>query len=711
MFDLRKIPMLRVLVPFFCGVYTGVHLNEKIESARLIILLLIVLLVLLVTVFVIFKWQRQRPAVLPWINSLLLCLLLYGAGVGTGIQSKPRDPGLPVDQWVLVRGELCGSAQGGHYGYEFPMKVQLICSADSIYRFKTELKCYMPEPADSLLPDQGESWQFSGKLASIRNSGNPGMPDYRAIMGRKNCWYRFYISSSAISTRFNREVEDAGKKFVSARIRSLVSEHWYGEEKELSLLKAVCLGDRSLLSDDLRQAYAEAGGMHLLAVSGLHVGLVWWVLQYMTGWMSLIFRKGRQQIMLVLGLLWFYAFITGFSSSVCRSVTMFSLFSVSRMKGERSQPLNVIFASAFLLVLINPPRLMDPGFQLSYAAITGIVAFHPLALRLVRVKNRVLRWIWEAASVSLAAQLTTAPLVIYYFHQIPIYSLITSLIAIPLLSILIAIFVCSVPFIAVGILEQFFSYLLMQVARLMNRSVECLSNIPGAVLEELQLDPIGLLVWFLVLLLAMICLHDKKRLPFYLILFSISFSLIWHSFSGLERRSSSELVIAHFRGASHLSFRMGEKVDHYCWYRDSISLDFMKTYRELAWNKRIYKNSLFEADVLDSMPGCAASCIKLREGVWLVGGDGIRGLVLKAPVNEVPLELLFDDLGLKHRTLPDFILLSDVPAEGELQRCQYLEEATFVLDGSMPKWYKQRTLAGWGHAYLTDQAGAYVKRW
>jgi len=709
MFDLRKIPMLRVLVPFFGGVLSGFHLYPKIELTQMFILLLSLTL----SVFVIFKWQsqRQKPSALAWINSLLLFLLLYVAGAGTGIQSRPQDPGLPVDRDLQVRGELCGSAHPGRYGHVFDLNVQLICSADSTYRIRTLLKCYMPVPADSLLPEAGETWQFSGKLSSIRNSGNPGQPDYRAIMGRKNCWYRFYISSSVIEASFNRQLESVERKFNSARIRRLVSQHWKGEEEEISLLKAVCLGDRSSLSDDMRQAYTAAGGMHLLAVSGLHVGLIWWVLQYMTAWMKLIFRKGIQQSLLVVGLLWYYAFISGFSSSVCRSVTMFSLFSVSRMRGERVQPLSVIFASAFLLILINPLRLMDLGFQLSYAAITGIVVLHPLALRVLRVKNRVLRWIWEAMSVSLAAQLATAPLVIYYFHQLPLYSLVTSLIVIPMLSILIAIFVSSVPFVLAGILENLSSFLLVLMARIMNRSVEYLSRLPGAVLHDLQLEPITLLIYLLVLLLSMLVLHGQKRLPFYLILLSISFSLSWHSFSAIKRRSSSELVIAHFRGASLLSLRVGDKVDHFCWYRDSTSRDYMNTYIKQTWNRRIYRNCLFEEDDMDTCSGSAACCIKLREGAWLVGGDGPCGLVLRLPGSEDLLDHLYGDQSLRHRVWPEFILLSGEVPQDELQCPENLEEVTLVLDGSMPKWYKKRYLARWKQIYLTDQAGAYVKRW
>jgi len=706
MFDLRKIPMLRVLVPFFGGVLTGFQVCSKIQPWWVIVLSLL----LWVLAFAIFKLQRLKPAWLPWLMAPLLCLLLFIVGVGTGIKTRPLDPGLPVEELVLVKGELRGSPQKGSYAYAFDMELDLLWSADTICRTSTLLKCYLPLQSDSLLPAQGEIWQFSGKLVSIRNSGNPGSPDYRSIMGWKNYWYRFYVSSVTEGAHFNKEVAGRERRLAPERIRSLVSDHWHGDREEVSLLKAVCLGDRSALTDDMRQAYTAAGGMHLLAVSGLHVGLIWWVLQYMTGWMSLLLRKEIQRTVLVVGLLWFYAFITGFSSSVCRSVTMFSFFSASRMMGERAQPLNVILVSAFLLVLIEPVRLTDVGFQLSYTAIIGIITLHPLVLRKVRVKNRLLRWVWEATSVSLAAQVSTAPLVIYYFHQLPIYSLITSLIAVPLLSLLIAIFVCSVPFVSMGILENLSSFLLVELARLMNRSMEHLSSMPGAVLDGLQLDRISLLVWILGLLMGMIALYGRRRIP-YLLLFLISFSLVWNSFSALKRRSSSELLIAHFRGASMVSIREGVRVDHYCWYRDSSSLDYMKAYRELTWSKRFFENRLYEEDKGIRITGGSSACVKLREGAWLLGGDSFRGLVLTEHMDACLWDGLYSDSSGNKAGLPDFILLSGEPMMDGLKKKSWMHEVTFVMDGSNRSWYKERMLAKWDRIYLTDQRGAYVKRW
>jgi competence protein ComEC len=590
------------------------------------------------------------------------------------------------------------------------MKLHLLSSVDTSCGVITILKCYLNMPADSILPSPGEIWQFSGKLLPIRNSGNPGSPDFRSIMGRKNCWYRFYAPSNEVQARFNRKVSGAEHRFSPAHMRSLVSDHWHGSLEEVSLLKAVCLGDRSSLSDDMRQAYTAAGGMHLLAVSGLHVGLIWWILQYMTGWMSLIFRKEIARTVLVVGLLWFYAYMTGFSSSVCRSVTMFSFFSASRMMGERSQALNVILSSAFLLVLIAPERLMDVGFQLSYTAITGIVTLHPLVRRLIRVKQPILRWMWEATSVSLAAQLSTAPLVIYYFHQLPVYSLISSLVAIPMLSVLIAIFVCSVPFVLAGVLEHLSSVLLVELARLMNRSMDYLSSLPGAVQSGLQLDRFSLLLWLLLVLMGIIALHGRRRI-LYPLGFFISVLLLGSSLQSLNLRSSSELLVSHFKGASMVTVREGAQVDHYCWYRDSSSLEYMKAYRALTWSRRIYENRLYEVEEGVKLAGRISACIQVADGAWLLGGQRYGGLVFTARVKEQVWDRIYGDSASLEVARPDFILLSGEPVIEGLEENSWMTKVDLLMDGSNRSWYKERLKAEWEGIYLTDQSGAYVKRW
>lgn len=710
MFDLRRIPVLRVLIPFFGGVVTGAVACPPIQIRELIYVSILIWLL----VGLLYMWQVWRPGWAAWLFSLLLFTLFIIAGLGSGFLSRPVDPGLPVDRWVVIRGEVTGSPQKGAYAHTFDLKLEMLFSDSSIRVTKTNLKVYLK---DTLLPVEGEVWQFSGKLVSISNSGNPEAPDFRSIMGRRGCWYRFYVSDKPVQSLSKRIVPERERRVTPSLIRRKVSDHWHGGVEEVSLLKAVCLGDRSTLTDDMRQAYSVAGGMHLLAVSGLHVGLIWWVLQYMTRWMRILFRSDKQSVVVVVGLLWFYAFVTGFSSSVCRSVTMFSFFTISRLMGQRGHSLNGILVSAFLLVLIEPLRLLDVGFQLSYAAIIGIVSFHPLMSRVVRTKNPILRWVLDATSVSLSAQLATAPLVIFYFHQLPLYSFITSLVAVPMLSLLIALFVCSVPFISVGILEEFFNFLLIKLAFLMNLSMEHLSSIPGSLLDGLQLDRVSLAIWISLLLLTMIAFHVRSRFPRYLVVLLIACSIAWNSHTRMHRRLSSELVITHFSGASMVMVRQGAVVDHYCWYRDSSSLEYMKEYRDISWSRRVYENNIYDMEDAGEMEdareveGEVSFCMPVAEGVWLLSASHCNGVVLSKNARAPFLGSVEADSACFHSLRPDFILLSGEPSVEYQQLERWIGESELVIDGSNRSWYKDKMRDEWDGIYLTDRSGAYAKRW
>jgi competence protein ComEC len=714
-FDLRKIPILRVLVPYFCGVVPGIQHLVRLRIFGVILLAMLFWL----SAVLIYRWQGRKPGSVAGLICLPLFLVSLVTGAGTGFLTKPRDPGLPVDRGLVVRGTLQGSPRVDRGISSFDLELQFLCSVDTVCRPPTVLKAYFRMPPDSILPVAGETWQFYGKLEPIRNSGNPGSPDYRAIMGRKNCWYRFYIDSGWKCTRCGGRYPGKNGWPDPGYMRDMISGRWKGEAEEISLLKAVCLGDRSSLTDDMRQAYAAAGGMHLLAVSGLHVGLIWWILRNMTSWLTLLFRKGKRTIRFMeVGLLWFYAFLTGFSSSVCRSVTMFSFFSLSRLLGVRHHPLNAVLVSAFFLVLFHPVRMTDAGFQLSYAAVTGIVVMHPLSMRLLRVKNRILRRIWEATSVSLAAQLFTAPLVIYYFHQLPVYALLTSLVAVPMLSLLIILFVCSVSLYPFGFLQDIFNFLLVKLAWLMNHSMETVSSLPGAVLRDLHLQKGAVPVCLLALLACLITLHHRRRMSGYLLIFLACVSITWSALQGGKRRISSELVIAHFRGISLVSLREGTQVDHYCWVADSSAMDYMANYLDGFWNRRTFLNHLFILDQSSRASGSISSCIPLTEGVWVLGGGECRGLVFTGSLSALPRETGSGQgfpapPGQAFRMPPglDFILLSGEPSLDALPDRNWMGGTPLVADGSNRNWYQDRIGADWGPVYLTLRSGAYIKRW
>jgi ComEC/Rec2-related protein len=462
----------------------------------------------------------------------------------------------------------------------------------------------------------------------------------------------------------------------------------------------------------MRQAFGTAGGMHLLAVSGLHVGLIWWVLQRLTRWMV---RKERAEGIQDPGSarVCFGSMprLTGFSASVCRSVTMFSFFSLGKMLGQRTQLLNAILVSALMLLVIRPSWLLEAGFQLSYAAMFGIVAFYPIIRGLFKPKYSLLKWVWEAAAVSMAAQLFTAPLVIYYFHQFPLFSVFTSILAIPMLSLMIALFTCSVPLMFAGLFENSLNTLLVTLASLMNHTMEFLASLPGAMLEEIPLSLASLILWMVLLGLLVLALQGRSGLAPYLFCVVLSTWIFHGAFAHWTLQRSSRLLIGHFRGASMVSFREGRQVDHFCWYRDSSALSLMQNYRSEAWNRRWYDNHVHATGNASSDRGSVAACLQLTQGIWLVGNDRRKGWVISGKsLNQKHLRLLFDS-STRGWKAPDFILLSCEPwfFFPELLPSGWTSDV--VMDGSNRPWYGKRMQVLQAPIYDTERLGAYMERW
>lgn len=586
MIDLRLIPVVRVLVPFTGGSLAGYLGGISFTAWEMVIPGLLMWTVLLLLYYL----SRRKTGISRGFFSLLVFGLFSWAGLGTGILGRPEDPGLPVGEPIMISGTILEGPweRGGRY--QFEMRLQGVDTGDTVYRSRTLIKAYMTMPADSVFPVPGEFWRLGGRLAAIRNNGNPGETDYANILKRKNCWYRFYCD--AFWER-NARMDQSRSVFVSAiRIRKVIADQWMGPPEVVSLLKAVCLGDRSGLSEEMRDSYSMAGGMHVLAVSGLHVGLIWWVLHHAFSFLVRLLKREFYRVVLITLLLWFYAYVTGFSSSVCRSVTMFTIFTVTRLTGQRGHPVNAILVSMFFLILIRPGRLLDVGFQLSYAAVLAIVIMHPVLKGLIRIRNRLLNWVWEATIVSVAAQIGTMPLVIHYFHRVPVYGLLTNLAAIPLLSCIMVLFIVSIPFIAMG--AGILNRLLMSLGGMMNSSMEVIASLPGSSVGNLYMAPVCslLLVWFIFLIMAI--LRRRRGIPVFLAMLTLCGILLNSSFIRYSRLHSSQVSVSRFKRSSMITFRVGMQVDHYIWCADSSSMNSIDRYLASAWGNRCYESHVMQ---------------------------------------------------------------------------------------------------------------------
>ncbi|WP_417130019.1 ComEC/Rec2 family competence protein, partial [Phocaeicola sp.] len=266
-------------------------------------------------------------------------------------------------------------------------------------------------------------------------------------------------------------------------------QSWGLEEDVQAVVSALTIGEKRELTPELKAVYGAAGASHVLALSGLHVGILSCILLWL--FYPLTYLKHGRKILalLVVCLLWGFAFISGLSSSVVRAVVMYSLYTLASIcSEERFSGMHSLVLAAFLMLIYNPFFLFDISFQLSFAAVFSILAFYPLFSRLLCIKNRVLRYVWNTLSLSMSAQLGTLPFILYYFGSFPTYFLLANLVVVILAGgilvlTLIALCLASVPVVGCTVIT-----LLEWCTSTLNETMKWVQQLDGSQITSVYLS-------------------------------------------------------------------------------------------------------------------------------------------------------------------------------------------------------------------------------
>ncbi|MHA6249926.1 ComEC/Rec2 family competence protein [Pontibacter sp. CAU 1760] len=356
----------------------------------------------------------------------------------------------------------------------------------------------------------GDVLLVKGAPQSVARTPNPNQFDYRAYLANKGIHHRHYLQPF----QFKKIAEAPPNAFVYASIQlrrnldQLLREH-ITKREVYAISSALILGVKDDLDNAIRNAYASTGTMHVLAVSGLHVGLIYVVLK----WLLDLFAPSRRQrvlkVLLILGFLWTYAFLTGLSPSVLRAVVMFSMVTVADGIRRQTNIYNTIAIAATVLLLLNPYNLKEVGFQLSFLAVLGIVYLQPRLYNLLEADSYVLDKVWMWFTVTVAAQLATLPLGLYYFHQFPVYFWFANLVVVPVATLVLY---TGLPALAFGWVPGVGAFLfwvhggLIQWMNVFNLWVQ---RIPYAVLDGIDIT--AQQTWLLYLLLCLLLLFLALR--------------------------------------------------------------------------------------------------------------------------------------------------------------------------------------------------------
>lgn len=375
---------------------------------------------------------------------------------------------------------------------------------------------------------------------NIENMGNPGEFNVKQFWKNKGFQKQWFLGEGDFIFLQKGSANPSAFERIKQGVIAQLQRNLDGDVFAVAM--GILLGDKSYLNLELKDAFSGAGAMHLLAVSGLHVGIFLVILQ----WLFKTFGKRIPRWLrftFILAILWTYAGITGFSPSVNRAVTMFSFVALSSILGKRYNPLDGLLASACILLIINPSNLFDIGFQLSYLAMLGIFLFVPVLERGIYIRYKWLKFLWAGTCVALAAQLTTFPLTLYYFHQFPNYFLITNLGLMLISGVIMAVGLGLLSIGALPVLGVFIAAVFAVVVSALITFVQWVSDLPHAITTGLRIDLWEMALLYSGILLLILSLEIKNKWTLYSSLMIFLFFLGFQNFRYLSEQQTNEFIV------------------------------------------------------------------------------------------------------------------------------------------------------------------------
>jgi competence protein ComEC len=402
---------------------------------------------------------------------------------------------------------------------------------------------YFQKDTDVLSLDYGTEMIFSAPLQEIKNTGNPGGFDYKRYCLFQGITHQVFLKKGGFIV-LRKKQSLFGKILFSIRNRVLsVLRTNIPGEKELGLAEALLIGYKDDLDKSLVQSYTNTGVVHIIAISGLHLGLIYWLLvQLLKPLRRKRISKWLNPVIIISGL-WLFTVLAGGQPSVLRSAVMFTCIVLAESLARKTSIFNTLALSAFVLLCINPYWLWDVGFQLSYVAVLSIVIFMKPIYNLFYIRNKILDSIWKLNAASLAAQLLTTPFSIYHFHQFPNFFLLTNFVAVPLSSaiVLAEIFLCAISF--VPFLASLGGKMISWLIWIMNTYIGKIESLPGSLWGEMQID-VGQAILLIVAVAGFgYWLLEKQRSGAIISVLGLLFFIVLRSVSFYQADRQKQLIV------------------------------------------------------------------------------------------------------------------------------------------------------------------------
>ncbi|MFV5693877.1 ComEC/Rec2 family competence protein [Flavobacterium sp. LB3P122] len=497
----------------------------------------------------------------------------------------------------------------------------------------------------------GTQLRINGILYKNSPPNNPSQFDYSKYLENKQIYAQLYadVEEMSISSEMEKNIWYYTSRLRTKIIDNLEKSNFH--KTELNVAVALIMGQQQDISPEIIRDYQFAGAVHILSVSGLHIGFILLFVTFILKPLPNTKKGAFIKLILILASLSLFGLIAGLSPSVVRSVVMFSFIAVGSHLGRSVNIYHTLLASMLLILLFQPTFLFDVGFQLSYIALFFIIWVQPLLASIWLPKNKVLKYIWDILTVSFAAQIGTLPLSIYYFHQFPGLFFVTNLIIIPLLSLIMILGVLVMVLAAFGYVPLFFSKPLEWSVFYLNKIINSIASLEQFIIQNIPFNLNFLISFYLLIITTILWFKKPSFTKLVMALISIIVLQISYIKNVSDVQNQKEWIVFNSKKNTLITERNGEEVTLYA-------------------NDSILKASL-KNNILNS---------------YLVGNFSTLGAKKRIPnaafFNGKKI-LILDSLGIYPKNIkPDILLLTQSPKINLDRLFQYVQPKMVVADAS-----------------------------
>lgn len=669
----NQFPFVRILIPFVIGVYVAILTGCPMFWLTYVFGFLVLIYVL--TVLFVYRRIAYRNR---WVSGPLVFIVLLFFGYQWAILKSVSVPDRPINfagpDYFLV--QLSDDPVQKQNSYQ--VEAKLLAQAgnqDSLY-YSGQALIYFEK--DTLVDDlhYGDQLMIYTTIQKVTNPGNPGEFDYRRFLKLKGIVVQAYVKTShwqKMGSGSGNIVVSRSKRIRRYFLEVLKSSGIKGDE--LSVASAILLGFDDYLDPDQKRQFSGAGAMHILCVSGLHVGIIALVLSYVLRFLNQNRHSRLLKMVILIFSIWMYAAITGLSPSVMRAATMFSFISIGNSFRRRISIYNMLAVSAFLLLLLDPFMLMAVGFQLSFLAVSGILLLYKPIYGILVFDHYLPDKIWQITVVSLSATLATFPLSLYYFNQFPNLFLVTNLIAIPASFLIVFLGTVLIAFSFIPLLSRLLGVILSWLLKGLNFSVELIEGLSFSTSKGINISYVEMLLLMLLITFFAVYLILGKKQSLYLGLSCVILLILSLGHKKFLYLQQQQIVVYNIRGFDAVEFIYGEQSIFLC---DSALLEFPERISYATAGNRLHHGIRqtrffdFKSDSLQEdwiwKKGAFISFAAYEIVLLSKGNDFLRG----ATPFHCNLLLVFDD--------PKF------PLE-DLEKTIHFDK--MILGSSLPPWERK----------------------